>query len=93
MWIHVIIVSTPSLAFLPCFVEATRLGRQELNAEILEDVDGALWTRDLLEQTRKSKDEKPPLQRIVVATDPAVSVTENSDCAALSHPSTALAGQ
>ena len=59
--------------------EGTRLGRQELNAEILEDVQGALWTRDLLEQTRKNKGEIPPLKRIVIAIDPAVSVTESSD--------------
>ena len=59
--------------------EGTRLGRQELNAELLEDVQGALWSRDLLEQTRKGKDEIPPMRRIVVAIDPAVSVGEDSD--------------
>jgi phage terminase large subunit-like protein len=32
--------------------EGTRLGRQELNAEILDDVPGALWNRALIEQTR-----------------------------------------
>jgi phage terminase large subunit-like protein len=59
--------------------EGTRLGRQELNAELLEDVQGALWTRDLLEKTRRSKDGLPPMRRIVVAIDPAISVTESSD--------------
>ena len=57
--------------------EGTRLGRQELNAELLEDVQGALWTRDLLEEGRREK--APPMRRIVVAIDPAVSVSENSD--------------
>jgi phage terminase large subunit-like protein len=57
--------------------EGTRLGRQELDAELLEDVPGALWTRDLLERCRVEK--APPLRRIVVAIDPAVSVTEGSD--------------
>ena len=33
--------------------EGTRLGRQELNAELLEDVQGALWTRDLIEEGRR----------------------------------------
>jgi predicted phage terminase large subunit-like protein len=57
--------------------EGTRLGRQELNAEILEDVQGALWTRDLIEEGRR--DRAPTMRRIVVAIDPAVSVSESSD--------------
>ena len=59
--------------------EGTRLGRQELNAEILEDVEGALWSRELIENARIRKDEAPEMARIVVAIDPAVSVSENSD--------------
>ena len=58
--------------------EGTRLGRQELSAELLEDVQGALWTRDLIEQTRRSKDDLPPMKRIVVGVDPAISVGESS---------------
>jgi predicted phage terminase large subunit-like protein len=58
--------------------EGTRLGRQELLAELLEDVPGALWSRDLIEQTRIGKDKLPPLRRVVVAIDPAVSVGEES---------------
>ncbi len=57
--------------------EKTRLGRQELMAEILEDTPGALWSRELLEEGRREK--VPPMRRIVVAIDPAVSVSENSD--------------
>ena len=48
--------------------EGTRLGRQELYAELLEDTPGALWTRALLEQTRVRT--LPPLRRIVVGVDP-----------------------
>jgi predicted phage terminase large subunit-like protein len=59
--------------------EGTRLGRQELNAELLEDVQGALWTRDLIEEGRRDKASLPPMRRIVVAIDPAVSVSETSD--------------
>lgn len=57
--------------------EGTRLGRQELYAEILDDVPGALWTRDLLDELRVSV--HPPLRRIVVAIDPAVTsaITSN----------------
>jgi phage terminase large subunit-like protein len=56
--------------------EGTRLGRQELLAELLEDVPGALWTRDLIE---KSRGVAPDLSRIVVAIDPAVTSGEQSD--------------
>jgi phage terminase large subunit-like protein len=57
--------------------EGTRLGRQELNAEILDDVPGALWKRSLIEQTRVRQ--HPDLVRIVVAIDPAATSTEESD--------------
>jgi predicted phage terminase large subunit-like protein len=59
--------------------EGTRLGRQELNAELLEDTPGALWTRDLIEQARVPKDKQPDMRRIVVAIDPAISSGEDSD--------------
>jgi predicted phage terminase large subunit-like protein len=59
--------------------EGTRLGRQELNAEILEDVQGALWTREMIEAARVKPENMPEMQRIVVAIDPAVSVSEDSD--------------
>jgi phage terminase large subunit-like protein len=55
----------------------TRIGRQELLAELLEDVEGALWNRDLLERTRVVK--APELVRIVVGVDPAVTNNEGSD--------------
>jgi len=56
--------------------EGTRLGRQELHAEILDDVDGALWSRDMIETARVSS--FPDLTRIVVAIDPAASSKETS---------------
>ncbi len=55
----------------------TRLGRQELDAEILEDVPGALWSRRSLDECRVQ--ECPALQRIVVAVDPAISNGEASN--------------
>jgi phage terminase large subunit-like protein len=57
--------------------EGTRLGRQELNAELLEDIPGALWTIDVLDRSRRL--EAPDLARIVVAIDPAISSKEGSD--------------
>jgi predicted phage terminase large subunit-like protein len=47
--------------------EGTRLGRQELNAEILDDVPGALWTREMIRHSR----DIPPMSRVVVAVDPS----------------------
>lgn len=49
----------------------TRLGRQELDAEILEDTPGALWTRSGIEQTRIHPRGLPELVRIVVGVDPS----------------------
>ncbi len=57
--------------------EGTRLGRQELDAELLEDMPGALWSRDRIERARA--DEAPVLRRVVVAIDPAVSSGEDAD--------------
>ncbi len=57
--------------------EGTRLGRQELHAELLEDVEGALWTFALIEQHRVS--DFPDLARLVIAVDPAVTSGEDSD--------------
>lgn len=50
--------------------EGTRLGRQELNAEILSDTPGALWTREMIDAARKPV-RLPDMQRIVVAVDPS----------------------
>lgn len=57
--------------------EGTRLGRQELLAEILTDVEGALWTAALIDAHRVSG--FPDLDRLVVAVDPAVTSTEDAD--------------
>jgi phage terminase large subunit-like protein len=52
--------------------EGTRLGRQELSGELLDDVPGALWTRRGLDEHRwPHKKKLPDMQRIVVAIDPA----------------------
>jgi phage terminase large subunit-like protein len=59
--------------------ENTRLGRQELNAELLEDAEGALWSRDLIEQCRIERSALPPQRRIVVAVDPSVSTGAEAD--------------
>jgi phage terminase large subunit-like protein len=55
----------------------TRLGRQELEGEMMDDTPGALWTWDMLEAYRLR--EEPELDRVVVGVDPAVTATEASD--------------
>jgi predicted phage terminase large subunit-like protein len=57
--------------------EGTRLGRQELMAEVLLDTPGALWTLDMIDRARREK--APDLVRVVVALDPAASSHEGSD--------------
>ncbi len=57
--------------------EGTRLGRQELEAEILEDTPGALWQRNQIDADRVGT--MPPMRRVVVAIDPSVTSSEESD--------------
>jgi phage terminase large subunit-like protein len=68
----------------PAFIETitakysgTRLGRQELQAEILDDTPGALWLQTTLDAQKK--DRAPDLSRVVVAVDPAVTSGEDAD--------------
>jgi len=55
----------------------TRLGRQELEGEVLDDMPGALWNRDMLDGNRKPI--APDFDRIVVAVDPAATSGEEAD--------------
>jgi len=67
-----------ALAMLKEKYDNTRLGRQELYAEIVDDVEGALWTPSMIEAKRIPKLEEQ-LQRIIIAVDPAVTNQEGSD--------------
>ena len=57
--------------------EGTRLGRQEIEAELLDDAPGGLWNRGVIEAARVGS--APDLARIVVAIDPAASSGEDAD--------------
>lgn len=57
--------------------EGTRLGRQELEGVLLEDVEGALWTTDRLEACRADPPES--FSRVVVGVDPSVAGKAGSD--------------
>ena len=68
----------------PGFLEAvlaryggTRLGRQEIDGEVIEDVAGALWTRDMMEAARLAQ--VPACRKIVVAVDPPASSGKRAD--------------
>jgi phage terminase large subunit-like protein len=59
--------------------EGTRLGRQELHAEMLIDVPGALWTASLIDQHRVlSLHDVPPLTQVAIGVDPGVSNSESA---------------
>lgn len=58
--------------------EGTRLGRQELNAELLTDVEGALWSWEMVEAARTST-VPAEFDRVVVAVDPAGTSKDSSD--------------
>lgn len=59
----------------------TRLGRQELDGDMVEESDDALWSRAALEGCREAN--APPLQRIVVAVDPPASSGRRADACGL----------
>ena len=68
----------------PSFIETvlaryhdTRLGRQEIDGEIVEERAGSLWTRAQLEACRVGA--PPPCKRIVVAVDPPASAKKGAD--------------
>ncbi|WP_442625414.1 DNA-packaging protein [Parasphingopyxis sp.] len=66
--------------FVPAIEAAyggTRLGRQELDGELIEDVEHSLWPRTLIETCRV--DMAPELKRIIVAVDPPAGAGAHSD--------------
>jgi len=63
-------LAPPFLAAIRARYEGTRLGKQELFAEMLSDTPGALWTHDMLERANQVGT-LPDMQRVVVAIDPS----------------------
>lgn len=58
----------------------TRLGRQELDGEVIDEVEGALWTRGMIEDAYMRGKPLPDMRRIVIGVDPA---TTSRDVSAL----------
>ena len=94
----------------PVFIEqvqkyvGTRIGRQELEAEVLEDVEGALWTMAMIDNARvrdvpryepRDKGElgAPRLDRLVISIDPSVSYGEESDATGIAATARGLEGE
>lgn len=57
--------------------EGTTLGQQEIHAHLLDEAPGALWNRSLIDTHRVAA--PPPLRRIIVAIDPAITSRADSD--------------
>lgn len=58
--------------------EGTRLGRQELMGELLDDFPGALWTREMIDAAKKDVT-LPDMARVVVAIDPSGTAGESDE--------------
>jgi phage terminase large subunit-like protein len=58
------------LATMDAIYGGTRLGRQELDGELLEDVEGALWARALIERCRVDAESVGKPVRVVIGVDP-----------------------
>ncbi len=71
-------LAAPTLRQLEERYGGTRLGRQELEGEILDDIPGALWNREMIDNGRV-QDKPATLTRVIVAVDPAASAHEESD--------------
>lgn len=56
----------------------TRLGRQELDGEVLDDIPGALWNREIID-TSRVRGAPDDLTRVIVSVDPAATSGEDAD--------------
>ena len=68
-----------ALSMLKDKYEGTTLGRQELYAEIIDTIDGALWKTALIEEARLPENTEKELTQIIVGIDPAVTANQDSD--------------
>ena len=64
-------LAAPFLASIRAKYEGTRLGRQEIAGELLEDVPGALWTLEDIDKAKVAGDQIKEAQRIIVGVDPS----------------------
>jgi phage terminase large subunit-like protein len=72
-------LASSTLAMLKEKYEGTALGRQELYAEVLDNLEGALWNNGMIDASRRPKDTKVEFTKVIVALDPAVTANADSD--------------
>lgn len=77
-WDNASNLAAPFLKQIADRYNGTRLGRQELEGEVLDDMPGALWNREMIDGLRKPKAPED-LDRIIVAIDPAATSGEEAD--------------
>lgn len=70
-------LAASTLAMLKERYDGTALGRQELYAEVIDQMEGALWSLSMIEPKRVS--EIPEMKNIIVAVDPAVTSGDDAD--------------
>lgn len=78
-WENAANLSEAALEELRLRYGGTRIGRQELEGELLLDTPGALWTMAMLDADGVRVDTVPDLVRVVTAIDPAVTSGEDAD--------------
>jgi phage terminase large subunit-like protein len=59
--------------------EGTRLGRQEIHGEILDDNPNALWTREMIDENRIQRVDMTSIVQVITAVDPAATSNKESD--------------
>ncbi len=72
-------LAASALAMMEERYRGTALGRQELYAEIVDEVEGALWNTKMIEEQRLPDDTEKDLKQIIISVDPAVTANEDSD--------------
>jgi phage terminase large subunit-like protein len=82
-------LAKPFLAAIKAKYDGTRLGRQELHAEVLDDVEGALWTYGMIERARVVEG-PTEWMRTVTAVDPSGSAKATADEAGIVTVRTAM---
>jgi phage terminase large subunit-like protein len=70
-------LAAPTLAELHKRYEGTRLGRQELHGELIEEIEGAMWALDWIERDRVRPEQIPTLVYTTIGMDPAGSGTRD----------------
>lgn len=73
-------LAASTLTMLKAKYEGTTLGRQELYAEVIDAMEGALWTPSLIDAKRENiRNVTEKITNVIIALDPAVTAGDSSD--------------